>query len=292
MLIMNKDSKKESIKFIYSSHITGATIQGSVLTSYQEENGTTTINGGVFESTGPNYNTTIKNGVINTEYLQVGAVAILVDTLKIGNNTTMNGLLLIIPQINCGSLYVNGSSVLTLNNRKDYIHTLYDSLSGTENVTSYGNNFRPHSLKGDNTVSCGSPSYRWTQVFAASTTISSSDGNLKDVIGSISEAEKRVAQKIKSLIIKFKFKDSIQKKGNDARMHYGVIAQDVKAAFESEGLNPYEYAMFCSDTWYEVEGRACDQDESPYTADHEGAIEVTQFGIRYEELLCFMIAAM
>lgn len=198
----------------------------------------------------------------------------------------------------CDGISIGGSQAITASNRSQYTYppsshehsTLH--ASGIGKVTALGNNFRPHSDSGSGVISCGSPSYLWSQVFAASTTISSSDGNLKDVIGSISEAEKRVAKKIKSLIVKFKFKDAIQKKGNGARIHYGVIAQDVKAAFESEGLNPYEYAMFCSDTWYEVEGRDCDQDESPYTADHEGAIEVTQLGIRYEELLCFVIAAM
>jgi hypothetical protein len=288
---MNKDNKNEIIQFRFSSHITGATIQGSVLTSYQEGNGITTINGGIFESKGSNYTTTIKNGAIDTEYIKAGTVSILANTLKIGNNVTMDGSLLIVPQVNCGSLYVNGSSALTVNNRSSYIHTLYDSNYGIEQVTANGNNFRPHSSKGDNTVSCGSPSYRWTQVYAATATISTSDGELKDTLGSITDAEKRVAQKIKSLIIKFKFKDAVKQKGNDARIHYGVVAQDLKAAFESEGLNPYEYAMFCSDTWYEVDSKACDQDERPYTVDHEGAIEVTQLGIRYEELLCLMIAS-
>jgi hypothetical protein len=213
----------------------------------------------------------------------------ILNMMNSGKITIING-----DRIDTSDVYtarVNGSTPITANNRSDYIYNLYDSTSGVEQVTSFGNNFRPHSSKGDNTVSCGSPSYRWTQVFASTATIGTSDGNLKDAIEDITEFERRVAVKIKSQIKKFKFKDAVAKKGDEARIHYGVIAQDVKAAFESEGLNPYEYAMFCSDTWYEVDGRACKENEEPYTSEDFEAVEVTRLGIRYEELLCFIIAS-
>jgi hypothetical protein len=45
--------------------------------------------------------------------------------------------------------------------------------------------------------------------------------------------------------------------------------------------------MFCSDTWWEHEGKPYEEAEvAP-----EGAKEITLLGIRYEELLAFIIAA-
>jgi len=132
--------------------------------------------------------------------------------------------------------------------------------------------FRPGS---DGNTANGGPSNRWSVVYSATGTINTSDLNEKEAIDDLSAAELAVASSIKGLIKKFKFKGSVQSKGSDARIHVGVIAQDVKAAFEAEGLNAGDYGIFCSDTWF----------------DEAANEEKTRLGIRYEELLAFVIAA-
>jgi hypothetical protein len=143
----------------------------------------------------------------------------------------------------------------------------------------------------DNTAKLGYPSYRWTTVYAVTGTINTSDANQKQQIRSLDDSEKAVAIRIKSLIKAFKFNDSVTEKGDDARIHVGVIAQDVQAAFIAEGLDPSKYGMFCSDTWYEVDGKKS-KPSDPYTAETEGAVLVTQLGIRYDQLLSFVISAL
>ena len=64
--------------------------------------------------------------------------------------------------------------------------------------------------------------------------------------------------------------------GDDARIHFGIIAQDLQAAFEAEGLDAGDYAMFISTTW----------------TDEETNEEKTRMGVRYSELLAFIIAAL
>ena len=127
----------------------------------------------------------------------------------------------------------------------------------------------------DNTRVLGTASYRWSTVYAGTGTINTSDRNDKTEIVDISEAELRVAQACKGLMKRFKFKDAVETKGDNARYHFGIIAQDLKAAFEAEGLNAEQYACFCSDTW----------------TDEETGEERTRLGVRYEELLAFIIAA-
>ena len=155
-----------------------------------------------------------------------------------------------------------------------------------------GGNFRPSA---DNAYSCGTGALRWSVIYSATALINTSDGTLKTIIGSIDDAEKRVAQKIKAGIKKFKFNDSIAEKGEAARIHWGVVAQDVQAAFADEGLNAEQYGMFCSDTWFEKDGKKVLDDVGEIMRDGEcpkGAVKITRLGVRYEELLTFVIASM
>lgn len=122
----------------------------------------------------------------------------------------------------------------------------------------------------DSTFSCGTSSYRWSVVYAATGAINTSDANQKQDIAELDVAEKRVALKLKQLIKKFRFRDAVAVKGANARIHVGVIAQDVKAVFESENLNADEYGVFCSDTM------------------EDGT---TRLGIRYDELFAFVVAS-
>ena len=150
----------------------------------------------------------------------------------------------------------------------------------------------------DNSMSLGAPSIRWATVYAASGAISTSDGDTKTDVEDLDAAELEVAKAIKKLVKKFRFKDAAIAKGDAARIHVGVIAQEVALAFEAEGLDPERYAMFCRDVWYE--GTAIDTDKDGVETNRvivqnepfEGAVGKTRLGIRYEELMAFMIAAM
>jgi hypothetical protein len=162
--------------------------------------------------------------------------------------------------------------------------------SGTARALSFdGAEFFPVT---DNVISCGYSSLRWSVVYAATGTINTSDRNLKQDIAELDDAEKRVAIAIKSLIKKYRFKDSVAEKGDKARIHVGAIAQEVASAFEAEGLDPTRYGLFCSDTWYEVDGKKLNPGGEFYKSTDESVVAVTQLGLRYEELLAFVISAM
>jgi hypothetical protein len=142
----------------------------------------------------------------------------------------------------------------------------------------------------DANVSLGSGSYRYATIFATNGTINTSDENEKQDIENLSDAERTVATAIKGLIKKFRFIDAVEKKGDDARIHVGVIAQDVEQAFVDAGLDPRRYGMFCEDIWYEVDGET--NPDEPYTEDTPNAVRKVRLGIRYDELLAFVISAL
>lgn len=104
---------------------------------------------------------------------------------------------------------------------------------------------------GNGTQSLGSPTNRWSEVFAANATINTSDAREKQQVSALSDAERRVAARIKDLFVTFKFNRAVEQKGDGARIHVGVIAQDVQAAFLAEGLDPHRYSLFCFDEWSE-----------------------------------------
>jgi hypothetical protein len=122
----------------------------------------------------------------------------------------------------------------------------------------------------DGTMNLGVSGLRWDNVWAINGTIQTSDEREKQDIATLNDSERKVAIALKGLIKKFRFKDAVQRKENNARIHVGVIAQDVKAAFESEGLVAEEYGVFCSDLL------------------DDGS---TRLGVRYDELFAFIISA-
>jgi hypothetical protein len=144
----------------------------------------------------------------------------------------------------------------------------------------------------DGTANLGAGSNRWNTVYATNGTINTSDANEKQQIANLTAAELAVAKSLKGLIKTFKFNDAVTEKGGNARIHVGVIAQDVQAAFMAQGLDPNNYGVFCSDTWYEVNGESLDEDKNFYTASSLGAVAVTRLGVRYDELFSFIIAGL
>ena len=147
----------------------------------------------------------------------------------------------------------------------------------------------------DNQHAAGWSNRRLTVVYAVSGSINTSDENEKQDIESLSETETRVAVACKGLIKKYRWKDSVAKKGDDARIHVGIIAQELKSAFEAEGLDATKYGMFCSDTWWEkdetVDGVTSTKDYQTEDEAPEGATKKTRLGVRYEQLLAFIISA-
>ena len=150
----------------------------------------------------------------------------------------------------------------------------------------------------DQTVDLGFSTRRWEEVWSINGTINTSDANEKQQIEDLDEAELRVATRIKGLVKKFKWNTAVEKKGENARIHIGVIAQDVKEAFEAEGLDADRYSLFTSNTWWEKEIVEVDEQGVEttkieiYEEFEEGATERTRLGVRYTELLAFVISAL
>jgi hypothetical protein len=127
----------------------------------------------------------------------------------------------------------------------------------------------------DNLIDLGTSSARFDDIYATNGTIQTSDRNEKQDIQALTDAEQRVATACKGLIRRFRWQDAVEEKGDDARLHFGVIAQDLQDAFTAEGLDAGNYGMFISSTWEDDDG-----------------VEQTRLGVRYNELLAFIITTL
>jgi hypothetical protein len=188
--------------------------------------------------------------------------------------------------------------------------------SGNNNLGFFADRVQPLDSSGagnDNAIDLGYPSARFDDIYATNGTIQTSDRNEKQDIESLSDAETRVAVAAKGLLRKFRWQSAVEEKGDEARIHFGIIAQDLQDAFTAEGLDAGDYAMFISSTWWEtqtevaaVEAVEATEDteaveaveaytriDTYHTAEEapEGATEITRLGVRYSELLAFIIAA-
>lgn len=154
----------------------------------------------------------------------------------------------------------------------------------------------------DGTAFLGTGSARWSAVFAATGTINTSDEREKTSIVDPDESLMRAWDKVNFKV--FQFKDAIEKKGADARLHVGVIAQQVIEAFKSEGLDATRYGLFCYDKW-EDEYEDVTVVDQPEVTDDDGNITTPEvshvekrlvtaagdrYGIRYEEALALECA--
>jgi len=176
----------------------------------------------------------------------------------------------------------NGANFTNLASGSGGVYQVVSGTSVTQANTGY---FRPTT---DNTANLGGTSNRWATVYAGTGTINTSDAREKQQVRKLLDAEHDVAVKLKGLVRAFKFNDAVEKKGDGARIHVGVIAQEVIAAFEAEGLNASSYAIICYDEWEASDAVLDDNGTVVSPAVKAG----NRYGVRYEELLAFIISAL
>ena len=152
----------------------------------------------------------------------------------------------------------------------------------------------------DNYIKLGFASSRFNELFCTNTSINTSDETEKQDISVLTSAEMTAAKSISALFKTYKWKDAVAAKSGAARIHTGVVAQEVQKAMSDAGLDAAKYAFWCSDTWWEVEETTTDDDGEKHTGTvsyqtekdaPEGATKRTRLGVRYPELLAFIGAA-
>ena len=130
----------------------------------------------------------------------------------------------------------------------------------------FGSNIQPG---GDGAYSCGTASSRWSQLYATTPSISTSDRREKTDINYDVSAYDAIFDALKPA--SFKYKD-----GTSGRTHTGFISQDIEDVLGPSGLTSTDFATFIKSPLEDKEGHII---EGEY-----------RYGVRYEELIALCVA--
>lgn len=155
----------------------------------------------------------------------------------------------------------------------------------------------------DNVYDIGSASLRPKQIYAANTTISSSDARLKTAPREASAAELAAFGQIARLPMVWKWMERVESEGDDARLHSGPTVQAAISIMQAHDLDWTRYSAFCYDEWEETPEQVRtweeDRDEDGNVTLEAGS-EITEpyrpagnrYSFRKEELLWWCMRAM
>lgn len=134
--------------------------------------------------------------------------------------------------------------------------------------------------KTTNSAYCGISSLAWAGGYTQTAfTVLSDEDYKQDINFNLNDALLDAWSTVK--FCEFRFKDRVTKKGGAARYHIGVIAQQVKIAFESAGIDPFKYGILNYDEW-----------EAGVSDDGSKTAAGKKYSINYEEALVLESALM
>lgn len=105
----------------------------------------------------------------------------------------------------------------------------------------------------DNANSLGLSSARWSIVYAGTGTINTSDERDKQDIEGIPDEWLDAWGDVEW--VRYRWREAVAERGEEARWHIGLIAQRVRDAFAARGLDAFEIGLLCFDEWEYEAGR-------------------------------------
>lgn len=178
----------------------------------------------------------------------------------------------------------NRCAVLRANNQSGYNELMIGACDENNSAprgvfvrnTSGAVTFRPDS---DNSISLGEIIARWTAVYAVNGTIQTSDERQKTDIAKIPDTALDAWGTLDWK--QFRLRSAVEKKGEKARFHTGMIAQRIDEAFKEHGLEARDYGFFCYDEWDAEQAIVNDKGEVERPAVEAG----NAYSLRYDEAL-------
>lgn len=143
----------------------------------------------------------------------------------------------------------------------------------------------------DNKCDLGTSTNRFKDIYATNATINTSDRNAKTDIENIDD--KLLTAWGNVSLVSFKFKDAVEKKGDNARTHAGYIAQNIQEELNRYGIDARNYGLFCYNSWDAQEEKSHEEERT----DEKGNTTIVKvidtpareagktYGLRYIECL-------
>jgi hypothetical protein len=104
----------------------------------------------------------------------------------------------------------------------------------------------------DNSRTLGTASLRWSEVFAGTGTINTSDAREKTDVRQFNASEITAAKTISKEIGVYRWLQSVAEKGDGARLHVGFTVQRAMEIMIANDLDPMAYGFICYDEWNDI----------------------------------------
>jgi hypothetical protein len=138
----------------------------------------------------------------------------------------------------------------------------------------------------DNVQTFGSASLRWSEIYAGNGAINTSDAREKFQPRELTPQELACASDLALLPRIYQWNDAVELKGAEAaRLHCSPVVQDVIAAMQAHGLNPFRYGFVCYDQWGELP-EIRDEETGEIVQEYRPAGD--RYSLRPDELLFFI----
>lgn len=174
------------------------------------------------------------------------------------------------------SIYIGDSARALANAASNEMVLGHDAVGAGSNSVTLGNaSVTVTVLRGDarpgadNARSLGTSAHRWSVVYAATGSINTSDERDKQDVGAVPDAWLDAWGDVGWG--RYRFREAVARKGEDARWHIGLVAQQVHGAFAARGLDAFAIGLCCRDP-----------------VDEEGRTD--RWGLRYTECLALEAA--
>lgn len=160
--------------------------------------------------------------------------------------------------------------------------------SYSRNNTSITPAFEPYASG----MTLGSSFYKWSAIYASTSTITTSDKNAKDKITPVDMVlAEKLADKLEPVTY-------VLKDGESGRTHYGMIAQQIEEVMQELGIDSLDFAPFIkSPVMEDIYGDAVDEDGNvilggdgeplQVVVKQKATVEYT-YMLRYEELYAIL----
>lgn len=131
----------------------------------------------------------------------------------------------------------------------------------------------------DNVIALGGPSNRFTTAYLGSNPIVTSNGEKKTEPVVFDDAFLDAWGDVHYIM--YQWLDAVQLKGNEARIHFGVIAQQIRDVFIAHGLmdensTDCRYAVLCYDKYPRMTDTVFSHNEIVEHTDEEGNVTITE----------------
>lgn len=148
-------------------------------------------------------------------------------------------------------------------------------------------------LANETGMTLGTNSQPWAAIYSETSPVSRADRRNMLSLASLNSEEIAVARKLLGLVRKYQMKTTLRPNKDEMEVYFGISAQDISEAFQEHGLDARKYGIISENMGQVNLYMHADVSESSVLgqSSHNESVQQLAYGVRYEQLILFLICA-